>query len=676
MDFNINSICQHMEMKDLKIDNEGLQRSLSKNNFTYTQGFGEWFGNMKKKITFVDVFFIKQCIYFFWDDGGFDDIDKSASQHLYKSGVGAANANGLGGRNHLMVITDDPMVFMSSYNDEIECMAQEGTKSSSIWGKAKVENLNQLPNDLYNKLKSHKGTLRICKLKQELYEILTNNNNEVFKQITRTFCCEKMKEGVEFKVNGEHIKMTYNLIPRKLIDTRNALRLECVIGWFQKNDEIKRGPRDTRILKIKNNEEIKVHFPELLEYISLANIQSHKRLKVILDNSKDITEEEKVKFIEASGSECILEIANLYNNGEIYNADGVCVNINSSDIKNNVYSELKNQLGEGKIIGTHFIVNGIKINESPCRKGGFKRAKSDSHGGGKEGYGSFGTFSNPVIKFIINNEHKKDFYWSTPYNKSESELTCVGKYIIHFASLSYKYYHCPYTINERTLPQNPHPPPLPTPPSPPNILSCLYNTNPPPQPSSVQPSSVQPSSVQPSLVPPSPPQPSPPQPSPPQPSPPQPSSVQPSSVQPSPVQPSLVPPSSPGYIKESIDVKIKHSVLYRDIIVSGDGLHSSKCDACKSLLSPFSGRFTSEKQRMTFGHIVAESHGGPMEICNFVILCKSCNSSNSTKDYRFWLKETYGVDRLEEFERVRARQLEQLKLWEDENNYKWEIIKI
>jgi len=101
-----------------------------------------------------------------------------------------------------------------------------------------------------------------------------------------------------------------------------------------------------------------------------------------------------------------------------------------------------------------------------------------------------------------------------------------------------------------------------------------------------------------------------------------------------------------AYQKMEIDNEVKSEVYERDF----DGQLLGRCPCCSHILNPF---MKSTKFSPTVGHIMPESKfldptTGKSKVNfmdNYLIICKSCNSSNNTKDMRVWIKRDYGEDK-------------------------------
>lgn len=683
-----------------KIKRDGIMNSLNNNHFTIKSAVGEILGNIRN-VTQIYFYTIDNSLVIWWDDGGFTKDDCSAVMNIGDTcGLKTAGNNGLGERNSQPILTDDSVLILSRHKSELKFIAQKGLKEVTCW-----EDGGENEKAFYKtySVNNLDGTMRQITLKDDVKKELMKDDMVYLKKIIRTFLCKRLHDNVEVKINDIPVKLTHYLIPDKLSDT-NKIKLECEIGKFS-------GKKD-KVLHILNFDFLPPRLKtKLSEYMFLGNIiRKSKKLSELVQ----IIEPEKIKtFVPIEGTRNISTIANLYNDG-VYNDEGkLCINVDDGQIyehSSEMIDSITKEFGgdEGEQTGAHIISHNTKINVKPLRELIMKRASACGKGGGG---GSIGGCNKLIATVEVNNV-KKNALHSTPSVKSTLVWTGNGKVLVAFLGIVYKEFLNPQKETSKTKEE---------------ILAEKLKKAEQKQKKAekavieakkasqkdkeekeeaikaVQKAKKEKKEAEKDRK----------------------DATEAElkakkekkkaekdrneakkaelkaikekkkaeeekdrveeyrkkeeinrlnseeEVERLTEEVSIL--ENEKYKKQKIKGALRHDVYKRDFKNKLEG----NCPVCTGKLSPFVDKFTT----LSTGHIIPESKGGPMEIYNLVSMCSSCNARMGTRDLREYLKTNFCEDdestpRLDKFIQKHSDILKQLKLWEDENNYKWEIIKI
>lgn len=423
---------------EIPINKFGAKRVLKKIKYSEYDFIRELFGNAKKNITKIKLSINDNNGYelkLWWNDGGCNKNDKEALSQLCKSSSDETPGNnGLGIRNAMTTIlpNDSYCKLITKDKDSFEYMYIKGIEKITKWQNV-TNNYSQIYNNISN---GENGTLWIFKLKKEIYEnFKLDKSNKLIKVIKR-LCCKKIKNGLKIYYNNNEIKIKNYMIPTKLFESNRVLELDLIMGKI-----LKKGKSNAiwiNAFKIMNYESLKKQYKILPEVIPLEEFKKPAN-RTLSKIKKNIEENYKVlKFEKYEGSECKIQITNLFNNGlkiSKKNAD----KLKKLNKGNELFDEINKEYND--LIGINLCLNDIFILEKPD-KTNLGNSKSSNHMG----------IENRFVGIVnINSSKIKDFYYTTPSDKHTSRTNNKGNYLHKFMGhILYKTFFNPDEFIEET----------------------------------------------------------------------------------------------------------------------------------------------------------------------------------------------------------------------------------
>ena len=416
--------------QELVVNKVGAKLSIDKIAYTPMDFVRELFGNMNDKITNVKINLIENEGYYlnlWWDDGGCDTNDKNNLTQLCKTSEKlTAGNNGLGIRNAMKSVIPDKQssIVITKYNNKIDFLVLEGIWKSSKWTKTDLFRENE-----YNNISNNTdGTLWIFPLRKKVYEEFNSKN---IKKVIKRLVCKKILNGVNFYFNNKKLEINNYIIPKQILKSNNTLNLKLEMG----NIKIKTNNvvNNSYAFKILNHKDIikNKRFEKIPELINLSNFNKsiNRNIEKIIDAFQSII---KNSYNKIEGSECEIELTNVFNNGMVIDKSSAEKN---KEKLNKKYNEITEEYGD--ITGINLCLNDIFILEKPLL----------TDLGNSEGSGCLGAINRLVGIVNIKSSKNKDFYYTTPSDKHTSRTNNNGKKLHQF--LGYTLYKSIFNPNKK-----------------------------------------------------------------------------------------------------------------------------------------------------------------------------------------------------------------------------------
>ena len=421
--------------KELPVNKIGAKLSIDKIAYTPMDFIRELFGNMNDKIKIIKMNFIKDDGYFlklWWDDGGCDNNDKNNLIQLCKTSKKlTAGNNGLGIRNAMksVIPKNASSIVITKHKNLIEFLVLDGIWKSSKW--TKIDKFRKIE---YNEISLNKdGTLWIFPLKEVFEEFKKDNLTKVIKRLI----CKKIKNGVKLYLNNKKLKLNNYIIPKEILESDNTLKLNLVMG----NIKVKNNNTtcNSYAFKILNHKDIiKINrFKKIPELINLSNFNKsvNRKMEKLLMDLRILL---KIVLEKIEGSECEIELTNVFNNGMEINKSSAEKN---KEKLNKKYNEITEEYGD--VTGINLCLNDTFILEKPLLTD-----LGNSEGSSKNPLGAI----NRLVGIVnIKSSKNKDFYYTTPSDKHTSRTNNNGKKLHQFLGYTlYKSFFNPNKISKET----------------------------------------------------------------------------------------------------------------------------------------------------------------------------------------------------------------------------------
>lgn len=423
---------------EIPINKLGAKKVFKKVKYSEYDFIRELFGNAKKNITKMKLSINNNNGYelkLWWNDGGCNKNDKEALSQLCKSSSDETPGNnGLGIRSAMTTILPNNSYckLITKNKDSFEYMYIKGTEKITKWS-----NASGIYSQVYNSISDNEnGTLWIFPLKKEIYDNFKLDESNKLIQVIKRLCCKKIKNGLEIYYNKIQIKIKNYIIPDHFFSSNKVLELDLTMGKILK--KCKKNSTWINAFKIMNYDSLKKPYKILPKIIPLEEFKKPQN-RTLSKIKKNIEENYKsIKFEKYEGSECKIQITNLFNNGvkiSKKNADKLKM-LNKG---NELFEEINKEYND--LVGINLCLNDIFILEKP-NKTNLGNGKSSNHMG----------IENRFVGIVnINSSKIKDFYYTTPFDKHTSRTNSKGYYLHLFMGyILYKTFFNPDEYIEET----------------------------------------------------------------------------------------------------------------------------------------------------------------------------------------------------------------------------------